>query len=111
MDVKEEPSARNVILVIGMMRSGTSALTRVLSLCGCTLPEFVLGPQTWNPTGNWDPIDALALNTEFLISQDTALGDPTLRLQEISIDREESQRYVGRIQGFLQTSAPQTSML
>ncbi len=43
-------AARPVILfVLGMGRSGTSALTRVLSLCGGTLPAKLVGANAGNP--------------------------------------------------------------
>lgn len=87
----------DLVLVVGMIRSGSSALTRVLSLCGCTLPQLVLGPQPWNPRGNWDPVNVLKLNTEFLLQHDTALGDPSMRIQEIAVDAAEKERFIGSI--------------
>ena len=45
-------AARPVALfVIGMPRSGTAALTRVLSLCGGTLPAGLAGANSGNPLG------------------------------------------------------------
>jgi len=34
---------KHVILILGMHRSGTSALTRVVSLMGAALPKSILG--------------------------------------------------------------------
>ena len=45
------------VLVLGMHRSGTSALTRVLNLLGCALPEALVGPSEGNELGHfreWD---------------------------------------------------------
>ena len=42
------------ILVLGMHRSGTSALTRVLNLSGAMLPSDIYGPTEHNPTGHWE---------------------------------------------------------
>lgn len=46
---------RRCVLVLGMHRSGTSALTRVLSLFGATLPARLLGAGVGNETGHWEP--------------------------------------------------------
>lgn len=40
-----------VLFVLGMGRSGTSALTRVLSLCGATLPAGMMGADEGNKRG------------------------------------------------------------
>ena len=42
------------ILVLGMHRSGTSALTRVLNLLGITIPHGLMEASTSNPTGFWE---------------------------------------------------------
>ena len=41
----------NIIFILGMGRSGTSALARLLSLCGGRLPDELLPPNDANPTG------------------------------------------------------------
>jgi len=46
---------RVCILVLGMHRSGTSALTRVLNLMGAALPKNVVGATEWNAAGHWEP--------------------------------------------------------
>ena len=45
------PTERKAILVLGAHRSGTSALTRALSLCGARLPENLMGATEINPRG------------------------------------------------------------
>lgn len=45
---------RMALLVLGMHRSGTSALTRVFSLLGAELPATLLGGNPTNPTGHWE---------------------------------------------------------
>jgi hypothetical protein len=69
-------SGRTVLFVIGMMRSGTSALTRVLSLCGCHLPAVLLGATDRNPRGEWEPVESLKMNDWFLIKNGTTAFDP-----------------------------------
>jgi tetratricopeptide (TPR) repeat protein len=66
--VKAAGAARTAIVVLGAYRSGTSALARVLNLCGAALPEAVMPPVPgFNPTGFWEPeavndLDARLLN-------------------------------------------------
>jgi hypothetical protein len=46
---------RNVV-VIGMHRSGTSALTEAIGLLGCSIGDTAdfVSPRRWNPQGNWE---------------------------------------------------------
>ena len=50
------------LFVLGMTRSGTSALARVLSLCGGTLPPRLIGASKGNPLGYWEPREAVVLD-------------------------------------------------
>lgn len=43
-----------LILVVGMHRSGMSAVTRALSLCGASLPRDLIEPASDNPVGFWE---------------------------------------------------------
>ncbi|MEO1660832.1 MAG: hypothetical protein AAFR51_07585 [Pseudomonadota bacterium] len=54
------------IIVLGMHRSGTSALTRVLNILGAALPEKLLGANHSNVTGHWEPAEIVQLNDQFL---------------------------------------------
>ncbi|OBG16157.1 hypothetical protein A5765_08030 [Mycolicibacterium celeriflavum] len=87
-----------------MGRSGTSALTRVLSMCGGTLPPGMLGADPNNPRGNWEPREATLLNDAILHRHDSALYDPTLRLQEEgAFDAEERAACIAEIHKYLST--------
>ena len=60
-------SARNTaILVVGMHRSGTSALTRVINLLGANLGGSLLGPGKGNAKGHWENTEAIAINDAVL---------------------------------------------
>ncbi|GLV08475.1 hypothetical protein MyChFU_17950 [Mycobacterium intracellulare subsp. chimaera] len=59
------------LFVLGMARSGTSALTRVLSLCGSTLPAGMCGADGNNPRGYWEPRAAIMLNETILRRHDS----------------------------------------
>lgn len=54
------------ILVVGMHRSGTSALARTISLLGARLPSDLVGPNDGNPLGHWEPSGIVALNDRML---------------------------------------------
>ena len=59
------------VLIVGMHRSGTSALARTLSLMGVDVgdEDDLLPPHpTDNPTGYWERADIVALHEEFLKS-------------------------------------------
>ena len=95
-------SEKCIIFILGVGRSGTSALTRVLSLCGCVLPNALLGANDANPRGFWEPCDAVKINDEFLFRHGSTPFDPTMRLQEeLCLDVTEREDFVGRIREFL----------
>jgi len=58
--------ARQALLVLGMHRSGTSALTRVLSLCGAALPRNNMAPGLDNILGFWEPQPIVDAHDRFL---------------------------------------------
>jgi O-antigen biosynthesis protein len=59
---------QKAIVVLGMHRSGTSALTRVLSLCGATLPKQIVPPAPDNEAGFWEVAEIIAIHEELLAS-------------------------------------------
>ncbi|MEB4211819.1 sulfotransferase family protein [Mycobacterium sp. 94-17] len=75
-----------VVFVLGMARSGTSAMTRVLSLAGAALPPGMIGAAKANPRGFWEPRQASFLNEKILRRHDSAAVDPTLRLHDEPAD-------------------------
>ncbi|HSQ39225.1 MAG TPA: glycosyltransferase, partial [Anaerolineales bacterium] len=68
--VKLEELGRNrgtALVVLGMHRSGTSALTRVLNLCGAYLPDKLRPPKLGaNDKGFWEAEDIIDLNERML---------------------------------------------
>jgi hypothetical protein len=52
------------IVVLGMHRSGTSALARILSLVGADLPRDLLEPSESNVTGHWEAKSVLRLHVD-----------------------------------------------
>src|ERR1700757_562044 len=70
------------LFVLGFGRSGTSALTRVLSLCGAALPAGLLGATSEDPRGCGEPRAAIHLNETILRRHGSSGYDLTLRMQE-----------------------------
>ena len=66
---------RTCILVLGMHRSGTSALTRVLNLLGCGLPKTLVGADKTNEAGHWESVVICRLNDRVLESAGTNWHD------------------------------------
>lgn len=57
---------RKVILVLGMHRSGTSAVTRCLNLLGAEVGNKLLPPAGDNRSGFWEHADVVAVHEELL---------------------------------------------
>jgi hypothetical protein len=68
--------SQTMILVLGMHRSGTSALTRLLNLHGATLPDALIGPAPENQTGHWEPEALVGLNDDILAAAGRSWQDP-----------------------------------
>lgn len=95
---------RVLVFILGMARSGTSALTRVLSLCGGTLPAGMMGGFVGNPRGYWEPRKVVNLNEEILRRHHSAGYDPSLRLEEESaFDAEEKAACIKKLTAYLTT--------
>ncbi|WP_308205272.1 sulfotransferase family protein [Mycolicibacterium frederiksbergense] len=87
-----------------MGRSGTSALTRVLSLCGAALPSGMMGADRSNQRGYWEPRAGLYLNETFLYRHGSSYFDPTLRLQEEGgLADEDAAAFTAKIRDYLRT--------
>ncbi|MBR0904569.1 hypothetical protein [Bradyrhizobium liaoningense] len=57
---------KTAIIVVGMHRSGTSAIARTFSLLGAALPTDLVGPNEGNPFGHWEPQSIVELNDRIL---------------------------------------------
>ena len=64
------------VLVLGMHRSGTSALTRLLALHGIALGDALLPAAADNPTGFWEHREVVALHERLLAALGRAWDDP-----------------------------------
>jgi hypothetical protein len=96
-------TAREVIFVIGMHRSGTSAFARALSLCGAALPLSLMPANHANPTGYWEPQHAVDLNDLFLRSRSSSWSDASLALAPGAESRTVDDAFVSLIGNFFET--------
>ena len=73
----EKPAIRNrrAIIVLGMHRSGTSALTGVLNLVGVNLGENLLPPKSDNPAGFWEHRDLVQIHEKLLQALNSSWDD------------------------------------
>jgi len=67
--------ARQALIVLGMHRSGTSALTRMFNLLGADLPRNVMGPGRGNDAGHWESADLVVVHDELLASAGSRWDD------------------------------------
>jgi hypothetical protein len=63
------------LLMLGMHRSGTSALTRVFSLLGADLPKNILGPHPTNEAGHWESLDLITIHDDLLATAGSQWDD------------------------------------
>ncbi|QTQ85645.1 hypothetical protein J8N08_22290 [Agrobacterium tumefaciens] len=57
---------RQALVVLGMHRSGTSALARVLNLLGCATPNTLIEKDEWNAEGYWESLVISRFNEKVL---------------------------------------------
>jgi hypothetical protein len=81
---------RTCIVVLGMHRSGTSALTRVLSILGAALPRHVMNPGPGNEPGHWEPQKLVDFHDEVLSELDSAWHDwAPLDVSRLTLQRRQ----------------------
>ncbi|MDZ7894492.1 MAG: hypothetical protein U5M50_05685 [Sphingobium sp.] len=93
---------RKVVLVLGMHRSGTSALARTLSFLGCDLPRNLVPETPTNPTGHWEPNVLMTFNNEILESAGSRWDD-WLEFNPLWYSSPVADHFVERASGILST--------
>jgi hypothetical protein len=71
-----QAAARAAYLVLGMHRSGTSAITQLLALAGATLPQNVMPGDAHNAKGYFEPWKVALFDDERLRAAGSAWDDP-----------------------------------
>lgn len=63
---KPVDTKRRALLILGMHRSGTSAVTRVVNLLGAKIGDRLVAPGHDNPSGFWENATAVEINEQLL---------------------------------------------
>ncbi|HYD87717.1 MAG TPA: glycosyltransferase [Vitreimonas sp.] len=93
--IADQTALGDAFIVAGMHRSGTSAVSRVLSLLGAELPLTLMQPGFDNPKGFWESAKVAALNDEILGSISSSWDDllaHLIRRREVLIGGEYKHR-------------------
>lgn len=80
MSVEEPELPSALLLVLGMHRSGSSAVTRVMSLLGYKLPKTLIPGNASNRRGHWESQPIARLNEAFMREADLVWSDWTAGL-------------------------------
>lgn len=84
-------SRKKCIFVLGMHRSGTSALTGMLNKLGLSIGEDVISPAYDNPKGFFENKRVIAVNNQILSAWNmdwmTALSPPNISLKEAELEQ------------------------
>lgn len=102
-------TGRRGLIILGMHRSGTSAVTRVVNLLGARLPTDLVAASSDNPLGFWESARVIALNETFMreigVSPDNAdaIPDDAFRSDAASL-------FAGRIRDFLEETFGDASL-
>lgn len=75
-EAPSHPGGRTAYLVLGMHRSGTSAVTQLLALAGAELPANVMPGDAHNAKGYFEPWKIAIFNDERLRAAGSAWDDP-----------------------------------
>jgi hypothetical protein len=93
---RDRAHKRKAIIVAGMHRSGTSAITRILGLAGAQLPKNLMPANPANEKGYWESMDLYSIHDEILSNAGTSWDD-VLRFPEGWFAGEEAQDVQRRI--------------
>ena len=70
------PGNKDILVVLGMHRSGTSMVTRVFDLLGASPGNNLMPPAEDNPEGFWEPVDLVGVHDELLDYLGFSWDDP-----------------------------------
>lgn len=94
-------SGRVALVVLGMHRSGTSALTRTLNLLGASVPTNLIEADSNNQSGYWEPGTLNALNNEML-KESGSRWDDWREFDPTALGRERLAHYRKKIRTLVQ---------
>ena len=97
---------KQLVVILGMHRSGTSLITKSIELFGFSLGENLMEASEDNPTGFWEDQDLVALNDQILASNQTTWDSPL-----DTIERDFSEHFHERAKSLLQSKLDFTDRL
>jgi hypothetical protein len=100
---------RNAIVVLGMHRSGTSALTRVISLLGAGLPKRIMEAHPSNERGHWEP-DRLVAFHDRMLHEIGSRWDDWRNWDSFSVGEDRMAHYRSEIRRVLQEEYGETAL-
>jgi hypothetical protein len=84
-------------IVLGMHRSGTSCITRIINLAGLSLGGPVAGANPSNPAGHWESLEGMAVNDLILQVNGGSWDEPPARLAGTGWLRVKMRRFLGNL--------------
>src|ERR1700676_1746103 len=93
---KSSQLKRKAILVLGMHRSGTSALSGTAFALGASAPKTLMPPSLANPNGYWESSPLVQAHGELLASAGSSWDD-WRRLDPAWYGSEDASRFHSRI--------------
>jgi len=87
------------IVVLGMHRSGTSCITRIINLCGTRVGDQLLGQMDSNERGHWEHMDALNINRDLLERSGGSWEAPPADVQAPLPIRMRMRRFLAQLHG------------
>ena len=82
---------RRALLVLGMHRSGTSALARILNIYGAALPSDLLPANSGNTTGYWESAAIVGFHDQLLEAAGSPWDAPVwFSLEPLSAERRHT---------------------
>lgn len=95
-------SRQNVLVILGMHRSGTSAMTKVVNILGYDVGEKLLPANKFNAKGYWENIDIVESNEEYLKSLGYSWDDTRL-LPDVVNSEDNLHKYKKKIIKIIET--------
>lgn len=95
-----------LLLVLGMHRSGTSAVARALCKLGCRGPATMPPADLNNPTGYWEPLGIVHLHNMLLEQSQSSWDDPLM--PETLFTGDQLEGAMGHLESALVAEFPHT---
>lgn len=108
-DRLQSQKLRSCVLILGMHRSGTSALAGVLSMLGCDLPATPMPASKRNAKGFFESLAVRDFNDELLASAGSSWDDFT-RFHDDWLDSPRAGGFIERAQELLQQEFGQSEL-